>query len=62
MNKKILFFGRKKILIPSLMLFGIAGGLCSITKDFHILLILRFFQGVGASSLGSLNATIIVDI
>ncbi|MCP8310572.1 MAG: MFS transporter [Candidatus Methylarchaceae archaeon HK01M] len=55
-------FGRKKILVPSLMLFGIAGGACSLVRDFNLLLLLRFFQGMGAASLGSLNVTIIGDL
>jgi len=55
-------FGRKKILIPSLMLFGIAGGACVLARDFNLLLILRFFQGIGAASLMSLNVTIIGDL
>jgi len=55
-------FGRKKILVPSLMLFGVAGGACMVTRDFHSLLIWRFFQGTGAASLGSLNVTIIGDL
>ena len=55
-------FGRKKILVPSLMLFGVAGGACMVTRDFHFLLIWRFFQGTGAASLGSLNVTIIGDL
>jgi len=55
-------YGRKKILIPSLFLFGIAGFLCGVSKDFSILLLLRFFQGIGAASLGSLNITIIGDL
>ncbi len=55
-------FGRKTILIPSLILFGLAGGLCAVFHDFHMLLILRFFQGIGAASLGSLNVTLIGDI
>jgi ACDE family multidrug resistance protein len=54
--------GRKKILVPSLMLFGIAGGACAFAPNFDILLILRLFQGIGAASLGSLNATIIGDL
>jgi len=54
--------GRKKILVPSLMLFGIAGGACAFARDFNLLLALRLFQGVGASSLGSLNVTIISDL
>ena len=55
-------FGRKKILIPSLMLFGIAGGACALVRDFNLLLIVRFFQGIGAASLMSLNVTIIGDL
>ena len=55
-------YGRKRILVPSIFLFGIAGGACALARDFNILLILRFFQGVGAASLGSLNVTIIGDL
>jgi len=55
-------FGRRKILVPSLMLFGIAGGACVLARDFNLLLILRFFQGIGAASLMSLNVTIIGDL
>ncbi len=55
-------FGRKKILVPSLMLFGIAGGACGFAHDFNLLLLLRFIQGIGAASLGSLNVTIIGDL
>lgn len=55
-------YGRKRILVPSIFLFGIAGGACALARDFNHLLILRFFQGVGAASLGSLNVTIIGDL
>ena len=55
-------FGRKRILVPSMILFGIAGGACALAHDFSHLLVLRFFQGVGAASLGSLNVTIIGDL
>lgn len=54
--------GRKRILVPSLMLFGIAGGACAFARNFNLLLIFRFFQGIGAASLGSLNVTIIGDL
>lgn len=53
--------GRKNILIPAIFLFSIAGSACSLTRSFEMLLILRFFQGIGATSLGSLNVTIIGD-
>lgn len=55
-------FGRKKVLIPSLTLFGIAGALCAFTRNFHVLLLLRLLQGVGGASLNSLNVTLIGDI
>ncbi len=55
-------FGRKTILVPSLLLFGLAGLGCFFTKDWHVLLALRFFQGIGAASLGMLNITLIGDL
>jgi MFS transporter, ACDE family, multidrug resistance protein len=55
-------YGRKKVLIPSLFLFGIAGAACAFSSTFHIMLVLRFLQGVGAASLGALNITLIGDI
>lgn len=55
-------FGRKKIIVPSLLLFGIAGFACTFARSFSLLLFLRFFEGIGAASLGSLNITLIGDI
>jgi len=55
-------WGRKRIIIPFLMLFGIAGGLCFFVRDFKLLLILRLIQGIGAAPLGSLTVAIIGDL
>lgn len=55
-------FGRKKVIVPSLILFGAAGSACAFTDDYHMLLLLRFVNGVGASALGGLNQTIIGDM
>lgn len=55
-------YGRKTILIPSLLLFGLAGGLCAFSENYLTLLALRLLQGVGAAALGSLNVTIIGDL
>lgn len=55
-------FGRKRILVPSIFLFGLAGTACALTRDFNTLIVLRVFQGVGAAALGSLNVTIIGDL
>ncbi|NJO90339.1 MAG: MFS transporter [Chloroflexia bacterium] len=44
--------GRKKVLIPSLLLFAIAGTICAFIDDFSLLLVVRFFQGIGVRILG----------
>jgi len=55
-------YGRKLILVPSLFLFGIAGISCMFAPSFFWLLVLRFIQGIGASSLSSLNITLVGDL
>jgi MFS transporter, ACDE family, multidrug resistance protein len=55
-------YGRRKILVPALLLFGIAGGLCAFARGFELLLALRLLQGMGAAALGTLNVTVIGDI
>jgi ACDE family multidrug resistance protein len=55
-------FGRKNILIPSLMLFGLAGFNCIFIHTFEVLLLFRFIQGIGAAAIGSLNVTLIGDL
>ena len=54
--------GRKIIIIPSLLIFGITGIIMFFIRDFNLLLILRFIQGIGVSALGAINATIIGDM
>lgn len=55
-------YGRKTILLPSIFIFGLGGFLCSLTTTFHMLLIFRFIQGLGAASLGMINVTLIGDL
>jgi ACDE family multidrug resistance protein len=55
-------FGRKRILLPTLLLFAIAGCACGLARDFRLLLVLRFLQGIGAAGLGAMNVTIIGDL
>ena len=52
-------FGRKKILIPSLILFGIGGILCALASNFRSLVEWRFLTGIGAASLESVELTLI---
>ena len=54
--------GRKKILGPSLILYGLAGTACFFSRQIHLLLIFRFLQGVGAAAIGALNITLIGDL
>jgi ACDE family multidrug resistance protein len=55
-------FGRKRILVPALLIFATAGSACALARDFELLLLLRFLQGVGAAGLGAINLTIIGDL
>ncbi len=55
-------YGRKRILVPSLFLFAMAGTACTFIRDFNFLLGMRVVQGIGGAALGSINNTIISDL
>ncbi|MDP2113617.1 MAG: MFS transporter, partial [Bacteroidota bacterium] len=55
-------FGRKLVLVPSLFIFGIGGFMCSFMRDFHLLLVFLFIEGIGAAGLSSINITLIGDL
>jgi len=55
-------FGRKRILVPSLFLFGIFGGSCALAPDFNTLLILRVLQGIAGAPLMAIGGAIIGDL
>jgi MFS transporter, ACDE family, multidrug resistance protein len=38
-------YGRRKVLVPSLYLFGVAGVACALAMDFGLLLVLRILRG-----------------
>lgn len=54
--------GRRRVLVPALCVFAVAGGLGGMVRDFEVFLALRAVQGLGAAGLGSLNSTIIGDL
>ncbi len=54
--------GRKTVLVPSLLLFALAGAACGFARDFEWLLTLRFFQGIGAAAIGAINVTLLGDL
>lgn len=54
--------GRKWVVVPALLLFGLAGAGCALVKDFQTLIILRVVQGSGAASLGTISLALIGDL
>ena len=54
-------YGRRRVLIPCLFLFGAAGGACFFAPSFGVLVTLRFMQGIGSAPLNVLNAALIGD-
>jgi MFS family permease len=54
-------FGRRRVLVPLLVTFGVAGAGIAFVTDFRLVLALRFLQGIGASALVTLAVTIIGD-
>lgn len=54
--------GRKRILVPSLLLFAIAGVLCATAQDFPSLVKWRCLQGLGAASLEALVISTLCDL
>lgn len=54
--------GRKRVLIPSLILFALSGAACVMTQSFAMLIVLRFLQGCAAAPLGALNNTVIGEL
>lgn len=53
--------GRRRVLVPLLTLYGLAGAGIVFVETFDQLLFLRFCQGIGASSLITLAVTLIGD-
>lgn len=53
--------GRKRVLVPTLFVFGLAGGACALARSFSTLLALRVVQGAAAAPLVGLAVTIIGD-
>jgi ACDE family multidrug resistance protein len=54
-------FGRRRTLVPLLVLFGVAGAAIAFAPNFSAVLALRFLQGVGGSALVMLAITLIGD-
>lgn len=54
-------WGRRAVLVPSLLVFAVAGAACVSVDSLRALILLRLLQGVGAAPLGAINVTLIGD-
>lgn len=54
-------YGRKTVLVPSLLLFGAAGSAIALTTDFRVVLGLRFLQGIGYAGCLPIIITLLGD-
>ena len=54
-------YGRKQVLLPCLVVFGLSGGLSSFAPNFNALVACRLGQGVGAAGLINLAVVLIGD-
>ncbi|WP_222844873.1 MFS transporter [Haloplanus rubicundus] len=55
-------FGRRRVVVPLLVLFAVAGAGVAFARTFAEVIALRFLQGVGASALITLAVTLIGDV
>jgi len=53
--------GRKGMVLLSLIVFAVAGGSIAVTRNYTLVLALRFFQGAAASGLSTLSMALIGD-
>jgi MFS family permease len=54
-------FGRRAVLLPSLVLFGIGGLASGLAPTFELLLLFRFVQGIGSASMLGMSLIVIGD-
>lgn len=55
-------FGRRAVLVPCLLVFGVGGVAAAVMPTFPLLLLARFVQGVGAAGLINLSVVILGDL
>lgn len=55
-------FGRRPVIVPSLFVFGLAGGVAALVSDFTVILALRLIQGTAAAGVFILTVTFISDV
>lgn len=55
-------FGRKAVLLPGIILFGLGGLLCAFSLNFFMLILFRIIQGMGGGVIGVLYSTLPADM
>ena len=55
-------YGRKPVLITSIIIFGLGGTAIAFTTDFRVALALRFLQGIGFAGINPIIITSIRDL
>ncbi len=54
-------WGRRAVVVPCLLTFGVMGGLAGLSRTFELLIAARFIQGMASVGLVSLSVVIIGD-
>ncbi|MDC0989552.1 MFS transporter [Rhodospirillales bacterium] len=55
-------YGKKKVLLPSMLLFAVGGAACAVANNTETLLLFRFLQGIGACALATINVSWAADL
>lgn len=55
-------YGRKAVVVPGLLLFGVTGMAVGFTGDFRVILALRGLQGIGYTAFNSLTVALLGDL
>ncbi len=55
-------YGRKKVLLPLIVFYGLTGFTISMVDSFVAVLVLRAFQGIGGAGMMGLGVTLVGDI
>ena len=55
-------FGKRAVLLPTMILFSLCGGAISLAPNTETIIVLRFFQGIGASAIATLNMALVPDL
>lgn len=55
-------YGRRTVLLPSVLMFGLAGSVISIVNSFHVILLLRAIQGAAYAAIMPITVALLGDL